>query len=112
MDTVTDELQPDELRPVQLEGERHLLDRPQRLGVLPTWWFWNDRRNWRKVGWAFAILAAATNIILLVVQPPLLHGLAIVTGVMILAIGLLEKYVRHQALKRRALTEADTELAD
>ena len=37
----------------------------------------------------------------------LLHGLAIVTAVMILAIGLLERYVRHQALKRRALTESE-----
>lgn len=96
MATVTDRIQ-------QSEGDRHLLDRPQRLGVLPTWWFWNDRENWRKVGWAFAILAAAMNIVLMVIDPPLLIGLAIISVVMVLAIGVLEKYVRRQALRRREL---------
>jgi hypothetical protein len=43
----------------QVEHERYLLDHPQRLGILPTWWFWNDRKNWRLVRWPFAIAVAA-----------------------------------------------------
>ncbi|MDC0723436.1 hypothetical protein [Nannocystis bainbridge] len=26
----------------ELPARRALTDRPQRLGFLPTWWFWND----------------------------------------------------------------------
>jgi hypothetical protein len=98
MDTATDGVQHSE--------ERYLLDRPQRFGILPTWWFWRDRKNWRMVGWGFGIIAAVTNVILAIVQPhPLIGGL--VAGlVIILANGLLEKYVRRQAVKRRALEEA------
>lgn len=94
MDTATDALD---------TRSRHLLDHPQRLGFLPTWWFWNDRKNWRLVGWAFGVLAAITSIVLLIVAPPPLVGGLIAGAVIILANGLLEKYIRREAMKRRAL---------
>jgi|SRR5690606_10147241 len=101
MNTVTDKLD-------RAAEQRHLLDRPQPLGFLPTWWFWNNRENWRLVGWMFAILAVATLVALEFVPLPSLAKAAIAGSTIILANGLLEKYVRHQAMKRRrALAEGD-----
>lgn len=76
-----------------------LLDHPQRLGILPTKWFWRGE-NWRRARWLlfiplFIVFAAANatgSILLAVAAPPI--ALALMTG-------LLEKYIRHQALKRR-----------
>ena len=84
-----------------------MLDHPQRLGILPTWWFWNDRENWRHVGWAFGALVVVMSIVLAFVQlRPLVAGL--IAGLTILlAQGLLEKYVRGQMMKRRQLASAE-----
>jgi hypothetical protein len=87
--------------------ERSLLDRPQRLGILPTWWFWNDRENWRHVGWAFGALVVVMSIVLLFVElSPLVAGL-IAGSTILLAQGLLEKYVRRQVIARRRLASAE-----
>lgn len=87
--------------------ERHLLDRPQPLGILPTWWFWNQRENWRLVGWGFGLFAAVITITIpLLNLHPLMAGL-VAAGALMMAIGLLEKYVRHQAERRRALAAAE-----
>jgi hypothetical protein len=100
MDTATDQSGQRE--------QRHLLDHPQPLGILPTLWFWNDRANWRRVSWAFGTLGFIITIAVFFSHlHPLIAGL--VAGLtMALAIGLLEKYVRHQAVKRRALAESAT----
>ena len=83
---------------------RHLLARRQRFGILPTWWFWNDRKNWRLVGWGFGVLAVITHWVLSLFNLRPIVGGAIAMGVMVLAIGALEKYVRHEAHRRRELT--------
>jgi hypothetical protein len=87
--------------------QRHLLDRPQPLGFLPMWWFWNNPENWRLVGGAFAILAVITLVALNFVPLPSLAKAAIAGLTIILANGLLEKYVRRQAMKRRCALTGD-----
>jgi hypothetical protein len=70
--------------------QRHLLDRPQPLGFLPTWWFWN-------------VTLVALNFVPL----PSLAKAVIAGSTIILANGLLEKYVRRQAMKRRRVLTGD-----
>lgn len=91
------------------DRDRHLLEQPQPLGILPTWWFWNNRENWRLVRWPFAILVFALLTILAVLSLPLAVELAALVGVFCLSLGGLEKYVRLRALERRALAEGDSE---
>ncbi|MFO7565505.1 MAG: hypothetical protein R6X02_22880 [Enhygromyxa sp.] len=96
--TVTDDLQRIDSPP------RSLLDHPQRFGILPTKWFWrdNDRENWRRIRWWFfvpllitmAAVYSTGNMLLFMTVPPV---------VMVLLLGLLEKYIRHRATKRRAM---------
>ncbi|MFO7563052.1 MAG: hypothetical protein R6X02_10455 [Enhygromyxa sp.] len=85
---------------------KSLVDHPQRLGILPTWWFWNDRENWRHVRWFFAGLVVLMSVVLVFVQlHPLVAGT--IAGLsMLLALGTLEKYVRRQVLERRQLAAA------
>ncbi|MFO7563576.1 MAG: hypothetical protein R6X02_13095 [Enhygromyxa sp.] len=91
----------------QIEHGRYLMDHPQRLGILPTWWFWSDRKNWRPVRWPFAIAAAAMVLALAVVSLPPALEFGILMTAYFLALGSVEKYIRHQALKRRALAGAE-----
>lgn len=84
-----------------------MLDRPQRLGILPTWWFWSDRENWRLVRWPFAIAVAALVLALAALSlAPALEFVVLVSAY-VLALGSVEKYIRHQAMKRRALAAAE-----
>jgi hypothetical protein len=85
--------------------ERHLLERPQLLGILPTWWFWNDRENWRLVRWPFAVFVFISALVLTAIALPLVAEIAIFVSVFCLGLGSLEKHVRRQALKRRELAE-------
>jgi hypothetical protein len=86
---------------MQTKHERYLLERPQPLGILPTRWFWNDRENWRQVRWMFGLLAMGTVMLLSVTSLPLLASVLIAPSVIILANGLLERYIRRKALERR-----------
>jgi hypothetical protein len=99
----------DDLDQLESGGHRSLLDHPQPLGILPTRWFWNDRKNWRLVSWAFGILVFVTLVILDVLGLHWLANVAIIVTVLFLAQGLLEKYIRHQALKRRPLVATATD---
>src|SRR5690606_659183 len=83
---------------------RSLLDRPQPLGILPTYWFWRDPETSKLGRWLMAPLAGATVLVVVLASSfhPLVAGL-VAASVMVLATGLLEKYVRHQATKRRVL---------
>jgi hypothetical protein len=79
---------------------------PQPLGLLPTRWFWQDRRNRRIVAWMFAAISFITVVIGdLIGAHPMLVGASLLLTLP-LAEGLLERYVRHQVMKRRALAEA------
>jgi len=93
------------------DGERYLLDHPQRFGILPTWWFWNDRKNWRHVRWPFAIAVAALVFALAVLSLSPALEIVVLISAYFLALGSVEKYIRHQALKRRTLAEAEASAA-
>jgi hypothetical protein len=87
-------------------NRHYLLEQPQSLGVIPTRWFWRDGANWRLVRWPLAILVASMVVVLGFVRlNPFVEGL-IAGAVIALAQGLLERFIRKQACKRRALAEA------
>jgi hypothetical protein len=81
-----------------------LLDRPQPLGILPSYWFWRDPETSRLASWLLAPLAGVTVLVLMLAWSfnPIVGGL-VGALLIVLANGLLEKYVRRQAIKRRAL---------
>jgi hypothetical protein len=86
------------------------LETRQRLGILPTWSFWNRRDVWRSARWY------ARPVIFLGVQagfwvpgwmnlplgPRLLAAQVIGVGTLVLALGALERYIRKQLARRRA----------
>ena len=80
---------------------RHLTDRPQRLGILPTWWYWRDRENWRSIAWPFTTFVIALAIVLGYSELPTMVWMPIYVAAYFVALGSVEKYVRVQASKRR-----------
>jgi hypothetical protein len=95
----------------QLPARRSLLARPQRLGFLPTLWFWNDAaRQWLI---APIVLATAIPLTLLVQQlavrfPALAAPLFVLVAIYPFALmGLVERHVRRQ-LRTRPLAEPPT----
>lgn len=84
------------------------MDTPQRFGILPTRWFWKDRSNRRLVGWAFAAVAVASMLIKDLLGLSIWTHAAILIVALLLTEGLLERYIRRQAAKRRlALATAE-----
>jgi hypothetical protein len=92
---------------------RHLETR-QRLGLLPTWSFWNRRDVWRSARW-FACpvvffglqggfwIPALLN---LSFWPRLFVSQSIGVGSLALALGILERYLRRQLTRRRVSAAA------
>ena len=86
---------------------RHL-ETKQRLGIVPTWSFWNRRDVWRSARWyacpiAFLGVQAgfwAPMWLELAVVPRLLASQAIGVGTLVLALGALERYIRKQLPSR------------
>lgn len=79
---------------------RYLMDRPQKLGVLPTMSFWNDKANWKHVRVPMAVLAASVTIGIGVLSlGPLLSGL-LGGATLVAAIGGTERYIRAKAVGR------------
>jgi len=95
MDTATEREEPG--------GERFLMDRPQRFGILPTRWWWRQPASRRLLVWVFPPLTLAALLLgaQLGVHP--IATAAILLVVLTIAEGLLEKYIRRQAMRRRAL---------
>lgn len=87
-------------------GQRSLLARPQRLGVLPTMWFWQDAQNWRLVRVPFVVLLVTTTLILMLVEAPVWAVLLLPSVPFLLALGLLERYVRARAAAARRANES------
>jgi hypothetical protein len=91
------------------------LETPQRLGILPTWGFWNRRDVWRTARWcahpvAFLAVQAGfwiPNWLDLPLWPRLLTSQAIGVGTVALALGSLERYIRHQLTTRRRIAARD-----
>lgn len=100
----------DELKPIHGERSPSLLDRPQRLGILPTQWFWKQE-NSPIIRWGFALLAGLTVWITVALTDSILVAGLVPPLVLLLANGLLEKYIRQQALKRRRALEQPDDAA-
>jgi hypothetical protein len=85
------------------------LETGQRLGILPTWTFWNRRDVWRSARWyahptVFLGLQAGFWLpqwLDLPLLPRLLASQAIGVGTLVLALGALERYIRKKLLSRR-----------
>jgi hypothetical protein len=84
----------------RLDRPRCLVAKPQRLGIVPTWWFWSDPDNWALVrGPAAVLVGVITFAVAIAGLPPLLA--AIVAPLTFLcAVGLLERYIRHAVGRR------------
>lgn len=76
---------------------KYLVDRPQRLGMMPTWWFWNDRDNWRLVRAPFAMLAAVAVVAVNLLDLPIALAAIVASAAIFLAMGVLERFVRRKA---------------
>ncbi len=97
----------DKLERREPDEPRRLVAHPQRLGLVPTWWFWRGE-NWRLarvpvgVG-VFVIMLgfglAGLSPTLAVVLPPL---------VFVVGLGLFERHIRRRA-RRRSLPAAGDE---
>jgi hypothetical protein len=84
-----------------------LVDHPQRLGILPTWRFWNSPENGRLVARWFGALGALLVLATIALGlHPVIGGIA-AGGSWVLAVGLFEKYIRRQARRRRAMLPVD-----
>ena len=87
------------------------LETPQRLGILPTLHFWNRRDVWKSGRWLIApvagVSALCTGLASAAVNPWLVPLVGLASGVpVILAHGLLERYVRRRVRDRaRGLPE-------
>ncbi|MCY1064780.1 hypothetical protein OV090_08405 [Nannocystis sp. RBIL2] len=91
-------------------ARRHLLDRPQRLGFLPTTWFWNDAERQRLV---LPIVLSVTLpwmpvFFYLVMRWPSAFALFVIANTLApyLGMGLIERHIRRE-LRRRALADAE-----
>jgi hypothetical protein len=82
-----------------------LLSKPQLLGILPTWWFWGDPENWELVARPLMPIYVVTTMVALFVMPHPMLALIAPTAVLVLLLGVLERYIRRQVRKRRELTE-------
>jgi hypothetical protein len=83
------------------------LELPQRLGILPTWAFWNRRDVWRYGRWFVGPVAGLTIAALYTLtvvggapywSAPIFGGAA--SGAVILATGILERVVRKRRQQR------------
>ncbi|MCY0991975.1 hypothetical protein OV203_32860 [Nannocystis sp. ILAH1] len=98
----------------ELRARRHLLDRPQRLGFLPTYWFWSDPEREVLLRPLIAAIALPLTPLLFFMMVKLqwpMWTLIAVSGLWpSLVCGLVERHVRAE-LRRRALAAALAEPA-
>jgi len=112
-----------------LEKEGSFLERPQKLGIWPTWTFWNRRDVWQRARWFVAPVAGVTafacTLLTFVLGLPLWVAPAtglLGGGVITLWMGGLERHIRkrltqnqrqeRQQAAERALLEAAEELKE
>lgn len=96
-------------------ARRHLLDRPQRLGFLPTVWFWNDPERQRLVLPIVLSVTLPWTLVLfyLVMRWPISLALFVVVNTLApyLGMGLIERHIRRE-LRRRQLAAAEARADD
>ncbi|WAS90462.1 hypothetical protein [Nannocystis punicea] len=87
---------------------RALLDRPQRLGFLPTWWFWNDHECQRLVRPLITAISLPLTALLFFAMVQLQWPFwTLIAAALVwpqLVCGLVERHVRAEL--RRALAAA------
>jgi len=85
---------------------RSLVSRPQRLGVLPTWWFWRGPENWRfvRVPAAGLALTAVFAVSLAGFSPVSAAVAALLAAVF--GIGLFERYIRRRTKSFKQINPA------
>jgi hypothetical protein len=90
-------------RELEVPARRSLLAKPQRLGFLPTMWFWNDWETQRLL-MPFVLMSVPLFLLIHVLQRwiGLSAWIPITTGLVVpyLMMGLVERYVRAQARLR------------
>jgi hypothetical protein len=85
----------------ELEHPPALLDLPQPLGFLPTRHFWRSVENRRLIGPAFGVVVATVMLIVnLVFDLALWVSLVVTSVIMLMTLGLLERYIRYAAKRR------------
>lgn len=86
---------------------RVYLDKPQRLGILPTLGFWNQPEVWRLIGPVMAVFVGVWTVAISALYSGALSlwTLALIGGGgPLLMIGLIERYVRRRMRQRAELT--------
>jgi hypothetical protein len=89
----------------------HPLERPQRLGFLPTLAFWRRRDVWKIAGpWTAAFVCLWTVLLDLFVRGlvPAWTSAVIAGAGPMLFVGFLERYLRARLERRRVLAQANT----
>ncbi len=100
-----------ELEPGSLPARRDprsLMSRPQRLGVLPTLWFWREVRTERPAigiltGFAMGVFSVAVGALLRWSGLALPFAFILAMCVPLLALGIIEYGLRRLVIKRRRL---------
>ena len=97
------------LAPAPADNKPARLERPQRLGFLPTLAFWKRREVWKIAGpWAAAFVLVWTVLLDLFVRGliPAWATPVIAGAGPVLFVGLLERYLRARLEDRRVLGQA------
>lgn len=74
----------------------------QRLGIIPTWWFWSDPDNWALVRAPAAVLVGVITLTVALAGLPPLLATIVAPLTFLCAVGLLERYIRHAAGRSEA----------
>lgn len=86
--------------------QRSLMDRPQRLGLLPTWWFWNDWERQRLLLPLILVTAIPLGALLFLTAVKLQLSVWLIEGLLMFAstllLGLVERHVRREVAMRTA----------
>lgn len=93
-------------------GDDSLIARPQRLGILPTWSFWHRADVNHSEGAQFVRTNIATGAVLIT---GIAGGIAgwfpwwaasgVCLGLFTVSLGLVERRIRREVVRRRELTE-------
>lgn len=89
-----------------------LIGRPQRLGILPTWWFWNDRRRQRLLLPLILVTALPLGPLVVVAAIKLHLSIWLIQFLLIfvyptILMGFVERHIRGELDRRIATGEID-----
>ncbi|MCY0994707.1 hypothetical protein OV203_46710 [Nannocystis sp. ILAH1] len=89
---------------------RSIMDKPQPLGFLPTWWFWRALYRERRFRVLMVVLTLPAWILTLAWWTFIGDSFLAPVILVYLTEGLVEKFVRREILRRRMalLADADT----